>query len=262
MSTAPTFSGKRVLVTGSGRGIGKGIAKAFVEAGASVLLIARSREELTATSNEFSTLVGKNEVLPIDLLNADAPAMVVREAIRYFGGLDIVVTNAGGAAQGGFLELPDEAWPEGFGLKMFANLRVIKAAWPHLKESRGSVVMIGGGTARNPERHLALVSAINGGQAALSKAVAEQGFLDGVQVNLIQPGTIRTIRREKLFAKLADQQGIGAEEFTEYLIKSLRTSRIGEASDVANVATFLCRPESRWMHGVIIDVDGGQNKSV
>lgn len=149
MSTAPTFSGKRVLVTGSGRGIGKGIAKAFVEAGASVLLIARSREELTATSNEFSTLVGKNEVLPIDLLNADAPAMVVREAIRYFGGLDIVVTNAGGAAQGGFLELPDEAWPEGFGLKMFANLRVIKAAWPHLKESRGSVVMIGGGTAES-----------------------------------------------------------------------------------------------------------------
>lgn len=256
------WAGRRVLVTGSGRGIGKGIAGAFAEGGANVLLVARTWSELDATRAEFAGLPGRAEAFVTDLLQPDAPAGAVAEAVRLFGGLDVVVTNAGAAAQGGFLELPDDAWPTGFGLKMFANLRAIKAAWPHLKESKGSVVMIGGGTARTPERHLALVSAVNGGQAALSKAVAAQGLLDGVQVNLIQPGTIRTIRREKLFAKLAGERGIAAAEYEAQQLAALRIPRLGEPADVANVVTFLCRPESRWIHGTVIDVDGGQNKSV
>lgn len=261
-SSSDDWTGKRVLVTGSGRGIGKGIARAFVAGGANALLVARTQAELDAARAEFAALPGRAEAFGADLLQPDASASAVAEAVRLFGGLDIVVTNAGAAAQGGFLELPDDAWPTGFGLKMFANLRVIKAAWPHLKASLGSVVMIGGGTARTPERHLALVSAVNGGQAALSKAVAEQGLLDGVQVNLVQPGTIRTIRREKLFAKLAGERGITAAEYEAQQVAALRIPRLGDPADVANAATFLCRPESRWIHGAVIDVDGGQNKSV
>lgn len=254
--------GKRVLITGSGRGIGKGIAKAFVAGGANVFLVARTKAELDTAQEEFASLSGRTETFIADLLQPDSSASTVAEAIHRFGGLDIVVTNAGAAAQGGFLELPEDAWPAGFGLKMFANLRVIKAAWHHLKESKGSVVMIGGGTARIPERHLALVGAVNGGQASLSKAVAEQGLLDGVQVNLVQPGTIRTLRREKLFDKLANEQGITATEYEAKQIAALRIGRLGDPSDVANVVSFLCRAESRWIHGTIIDVDGGQNKSV
>ncbi|MBY0459319.1 MAG: SDR family oxidoreductase [Gemmataceae bacterium] len=261
-SASSEWAGKRVLVTGSGRGIGKGIAKAFAAGGAYVLLVARTPAELDATRAEFAALPGRTESFAADLLEPDASARAVAEAVRLFGGLDIVVTNAGAAAQGGFLELPDDAWPTGFGLKMFANLRVIKAAWPHLKASNGSVVMIGGGTARMPERHLALVSAVNGGQAALSKAVAEQGLIDGVQVNLVQPGTIRTIRREKLFAKLAAEQGVTPKAYAEQFAARLKIPRLGDPADVANAVTFLCRPESRWIHGAVIDVDGGQNKSV
>jgi NAD(P)-dependent dehydrogenase (short-subunit alcohol dehydrogenase family) len=86
--------------------------------------------------------------------------------------------RAGAAPQGGLLELDDDSWSVGFGLKLFANLRIIKRAWPLLKSSRGHLVMIGGGTARTPEKHLSLVSAVNGGIAALSKSVAEQGLED------------------------------------------------------------------------------------
>lgn len=256
------MAGKRVLVTGSGRGIGKGIAKAFVANGASVMLVARTESELASTLGEFRSLKGNAIALAVDLLQAATAQQVVSQAIERLGGLDIVITNAGDAAQGSFLDLPDDSWSEGFGLKMFANLRVIKQAWDALKESSGSVVMIGGGTARTPERHLSLVSAINGGQASLSKSVAEQGLVDGVQVNLIQPGTIRTTRRDKLFQKLAKETGVTSESYVDHVLQSLRISRLGEPSDVANLATFLCRPESRWIHGAIIDVDGGQNKSV
>lgn len=256
------WAGKRVVVTGSGRGIGRGVAREFVAGGGAVLLTARTAAELESARAEFAALPGRAETLAVDLLRPAAAAEVVAAAVRLFGGLDVVVANAGAAAQGGFLELPDEAWAEGFGLKMFANLRVIKAAWPHLMQSAGSVVMIGGGTARTPERHLSLVSAVNGGQAALAKSVAEQGLLDGVQVNLVQPGTIRTARREKLFARLAAAEGVSHDAFVERYTAGLGIPRLGDPADVANVVAFLCRPASRWVHGAALDVDGGQNKSV
>lgn len=261
-STNRSWTGKRVVVTGSGRGIGKGIAQGFLAGGASVLLVARTLSELEATQAEFAELPGKAEILACDLLSPNTSADMVSHAKSIFGGLDILVTNAGAAAQGGFLELSDEAWPEGFGLKMFANLRAIKAAWPMLKESKGSLVMIGGGTARTPERHLSLVSAINGGQAALAKSVAEQGYLDGIQVNLVQPGTIWTTRRERLIKKIANEEDVPVDTYLEQMTTKLRITRLGEPADVANVVEFLCKPESRWMHGTVIDVDGGQNKSL
>ena len=122
--------------------------------------------------------------------------------------------------------------------------------------------MIGGGTARTPERHLSLVSAVNGGIAALSKSVAEQGLQDCIHVNLVQPGTIQTSRRKRLMEKFAGQEGIS---YAEYLIEAprrLKISRLGEPGDVAELVAFLATEEARWIHGAIIDVDGGQYKGL
>ena len=172
------FADQRVLVTGSVRGIGKAIARRFAQGGARVQLVARSPEELETARAELLELTQGVRTTALDLLIPDTARQIVAEVSAAWGGLDILVTNAGAAAQGGFLELEDEAWSTAFGLKMFANLRVIKAAWPLLKVSAGHLVMIGGGTARTPDRQLSLVSAVNGGLATLSKSVAEQGILD------------------------------------------------------------------------------------
>src|SRR5579872_4747285 len=166
-----SFENRRVLVTGSGRGIGKGIARRFAEGGAKILLVARSRDELDQTRTELRELTSEVRATALDLTLPDSARQVVREAADVWGGLDILVTNAGAAPQGGFLELEDDAWPTGFGLKLFANLRVIKHAWPVLTNSAGHLVMIGGGTARTPDSRLSLVSAVNGGIAALSKSI-------------------------------------------------------------------------------------------
>src|SRR5215472_12421916 len=137
------FKDRRVLVTGSGRGIGKGIALRFARGGAKVQLVARSASELEETRSELANFTWEVRTAVLDLTAPDSARKVVGEVASAWGGLDILVTNAGAAAQGGFLELEDEVWPAGFGLKMFANLRVIKHAWPMLKESRGHLVMIG-----------------------------------------------------------------------------------------------------------------------
>jgi 3-oxoacyl-[acyl-carrier protein] reductase len=182
------FNGKRVLVTGSGRGIGAAIARRFALEGARVYLTARSQDELSTQSDELRSLTSEVRFAALDLTEPDAAAKLASDIERLWGGLDILVTNAGAAPQGGFLELKDEDWVTGFALKLFANLRLIKKTWPLLKAGRGHLVMIGGGTARTPESHLSLVSAVNGGIAALSKSIAEQGLQDCVHVNLVQPG--------------------------------------------------------------------------
>jgi len=190
------FVDQRVLVTGSGRGIGKAIARRFAQGGARVQLVARSREELEATRAELFELTRDVRATALGLLIPESARQIVAEIIVAWGGIDILVTNAGAAAQGGFLKLEDDAWSTGFGLKMFANLQVIKSAWPLLKASAGHLVMIGGGTARTLDRQLSLVSAVNGGLAALSKSVAGQGILDGIHLNLVQPGMVKTSRRQ------------------------------------------------------------------
>ena len=128
------FENRRVLVTGSGRGIGKAIARRFAQGGARIMLVARSLHELEETRGELLELTSEVRTLALDLQLPHSGRQVLAEVEDAWNGLDILVTNAGAAAQGNFLELDDEAWPVGFGLKMFANVRAIKRAWPMLKK--------------------------------------------------------------------------------------------------------------------------------
>ena len=114
--------------------------------------------------------------------------------------------------------------------------------------------MIGGGTARTPVCRLSLISAVNGGIAALPKSVAERGLGDCIHINLIQPGTIQT--------HAAAQEGI---EYAEYLLDSRgrwKITPLGEPGDVAELVAFLATEEAKWIHGATLDVDGRQSKGV
>ena len=140
-------------------------------------LTARSHEELSATCDELRSFTSEIEFAALDLTEPDAATKLATYVEQLWGGLDILVTNAGAAPQGGFLELKDEDWATGFGLKLFANLRVIKTIWPMLMAAKGHLIMIGGGTARMPERHLSLVSAVNGGyRGPVASRLPSKGF--------------------------------------------------------------------------------------
>jgi 3-oxoacyl-[acyl-carrier protein] reductase len=138
---ARSLEGKVAIVTGASRGIGAAIAEELAREGASVMLAARSADQLKARAAE----IGSHAVVHVaDLREADAPAALAAATVARFGRIDIVAANAGATKHGDFLELSDADWQDGFALKFFAHMRLIRTAWPELKKSHGSVAIIVG----------------------------------------------------------------------------------------------------------------------
>src|SRR6201996_2035757 len=144
------LQGKVALVTGSSRGIGRGIALALAAEGCDVMLTGRDAAALDATAAAIRKLGRKAAVAVLDLREKDAPEKLIELTKRELGGLDILVNNAGATKRGDFLELTDADWEDGYALKFFGHMRLARAAWPLLKERRGSMVSIGGTGGRKP----------------------------------------------------------------------------------------------------------------
>src|ERR1700690_4385705 len=141
----PPLTGKVAIVTGASRGIGRGIAMRLAQKGAAVMLCARNQAMLDGAVREIAEAGGKADALALDLRLLDSPAKLVKHAIEMFQRIDIVVNNAGATKRDAFLKLTDEDWADGFALKFFGAMRLTRAAWPHLKAARGSVINISGG---------------------------------------------------------------------------------------------------------------------
>ena len=186
--------GKSAIVTGASRGIGRAIAIQLARHGANVLLTARDATRLNEVAAEIRGLGRQAAVCAVDLRVATAGAQVVAAAISAFGAIDIVVNNAGATKRGDFLQLTDDDWSDGFALKLHGAVRLTRAAWPHLTIRRGSVVIIAGVGGRTPGADFAIGGAVNGAMLSFTKALADVGVRDGVQVNAINPGFVRTDR--------------------------------------------------------------------
>jgi 3-oxoacyl-[acyl-carrier protein] reductase len=253
------LKGKVALVTGSSRGIGRGIALALAEEGCDLMLTGTDAAALRVTA---AALGGKTQSLAIDLRKEDAPAALVDAARREYGRLDILVNNAGTTKRGDFLALTDADWADGYALKFFAHVRLARAAWPLLKESGGSVVTIGGTSGRVPAAGFTIGSSVNAACAAFSKALADLGKTDGVQVNCIHPSYVET---ERFWRRIkADMKRTGADEAAvrEWHRKDIGVTRFGTPADIAGLVAFMVSPRGRWLHGATIDMDGGEVRAL
>src|ERR1022692_2112915 len=179
------LSNQVAVVTGSSRGIGRAIALKLAEDGAAVMLAARNAELLKELRAEIESKVGRAAWLSLDLRKPEAPALLVEKTIEVLGGIDIVVNNAGATKRGDFLTLSEEDWMDGFGLKFFGAVRLLRAAWPALKERKGSVVNIAGVGGRTPGTQFTIGGSVNAAMLSFTKAMADVGVGDGVQVNAI-----------------------------------------------------------------------------
>jgi NAD(P)-dependent dehydrogenase (short-subunit alcohol dehydrogenase family) len=247
-------TGKTAVVTGASRGIGRAIAVRLAKEGARSVLCARDAELLTRAVREIEQAGGVAAAIALDLRIPDSPARLADFALSKFGRIDIVVNNAGATKRGEFADLNEDDWADGFALKFFGTVRLTRAAWPHLKASSGSVVNISGIGGRTPGSQFTIGGSVNAALLSFTKAMADTGIRDGVQVNAICPGTIRTDR----YQKRLDALGMSEQEF----VRSEEIIRVGEPEDVAGLVAFVTGPEGRFLHGALIDIDGGATKTI
>ena len=251
------LAGKVALVTGSSRGIGRAIAVKLAAEGARCVLTGRVSAALEFVGAEINA-----PWIALDLREADAGRCLIEFAIERHGRLDILVNNAGAAKRGDFEALTDEDWLDGFNLKFFGAVRATRAAWPHLKAVRGSVLNIGGVGGRTPGPMFSIGGSVNAALMALTKSLADTGRVDGVQVNTVNPGVVRTDRTQRRLADLAARQQIEVSTAERALVAEENIIRFGEPEEIADLVSFVVGPRGRFLHGSLIDMDGGATKSV
>jgi len=147
-------------------------------------------------------------------------------------------------------------------LKFFGAVRITRAAWPHLKQQSGSVVNIAGVGGRTPGPQFAIGGSVNAAVLSFTKALADVGVRDGVQVNAINPGPVRTDRLERRLAAEAAASGTDVVEAARSFVRDAKITRLGDPEDIANLVSFMVSPAGRLLQGSLIDMDGGQTKTL
>jgi 3-oxoacyl-[acyl-carrier protein] reductase len=252
------LAGKVALVTGASRGIGRAIALAFAAEGCDLALTGRDQAALDETAAAIRAKGRKASVAALDLRAAGSEQTLVEAVRREFGHLDILVNNAGTTQRGSFFELTDAQWQEGYALKLFAHVRLARAAWPLLKERRGSLVSIGGTSGRKPEAEFTIGSSVNAAVAAFTKCLADIGKTDGVRVNCVHPSLVETERQWKRIRAEVAQTGEAEASVRARFIRKMGFTRYGTVEDVADLVTFIVSARASWLHGATIDLDGGE----
>ena len=257
-----TLAGKTVIVTGASRGIGRAIAVHLASEGANVLLTARDTALLESAVEEIKKAGGAAAGFAADLREAEAAGHIVTEALAQFGGIEILVNNAGATKRGKFEELTDADWQDGFALKFFGAVRLTRHAWPQLRARRGSVVSISGSGGRTPGAQFTIGGSVNAALLSFTKAMADQGVTDGVQVNCVNPGPVRTARLETRLSAIAAAGNMTREAALEAFIRQEKVTRVAEPEEIAALVGFIVGPNGRSLHGALIDIDGGSTKTI
>ncbi len=247
------------IVTGASRGIGEAISRQLADDGYQVVGVARSAPDLNAVSKSLSI---PSVPFPIDLSQSESAEHVVDTVYRKFGRIDVLVNNAGATPRGDFLAFSDEDWRAGFDLKFFAAARLCRYIWPALVSSRGCIVNIAGIGGRTGNAEFTIGGSVNAALLNLTKALADRGVQDGVRVNAINPSSIATERTKKRISDIAMRNGTSEEMAAAELAHRLHVSRFGTPEEVASVVGFLVSGRSSYIQGAIIDVDGGQTRTL
>src|SRR5881398_1252021 len=241
------LSGRVAIVTGAGRNIGRAIALALAEAGAAIMVNARSNlKEAEAVADEIERAGGKALATTADVIDADAVTKMVTSTASRFGRIDILVNNAAVRAEQPLETMTLADWHAVTGVVLDGAFNCIKACLPHLKHSgAGAVVNIGGLSAHTGAAHRAHVVAAKAGLIGLTRALAHELAPDKIRVNTVTPGLMASSSRPP-----------GAPQPAHHAIVHALAGRQGEPADIAAVVRFLCGPGASFITGQNIQVNG------
>ncbi|MFN8563350.1 MAG: SDR family oxidoreductase [Anaerolineae bacterium] len=250
----------KVLVTAASQGLGAATARQFSLEGALVVINSRSLSELQETAARINQESG-NPVYTLagDVSDPAAVERLVRNAAEMLGGLDILVTNAGGPPGGTFTDFDSVDWHQATQLTLMSAVNLVRAALPHLRESRRAAILaIVSASAKQPSRNMALTNTIRPAVVGLMKTLSQELAPDGIRANSILPGTINTARQDAIMQARALKSGKSADEERALAAADIPLGRYGTTEEFANAAVFLCSPAAGFINGVALPVDGGR----
>jgi len=253
---------KRALVTGSSRGLGHATALALAKEGCKVAVNGRDEAKIKSVAEKMGKDTGAQVIgLPGDVSLVDMPGKLVKQTADALGGLDILITNAGGPPPGSIDSLDEAAWEKGIDLCLMLHVRLIKAALPYLRGSdSASVLTVTSISVKQPISNLLLSNSIRSATIGLTKSLALELGREGIRVNSILPGWTETERVTELMTARATANSSTVEEETRRQSELSPLGRLGQPEEFANAAAFLVSPAASYITGVMLNVDGGMYK--
>ena len=248
------LTGKTALITGGSKGLGRGTAEALAAEGCHLHLAARTEETLEKARTELMADHGVNvNNHPTDLSTGDA----AQELAKKTRGIDILINCAGAIKAGNIEMIDEETWLEGWNLKVFGFINLIRAVYPAMCERGGGVIVnIIGSAGEHPVSNYICGSVGNAALIALTKALGAQSLDHGVRVVGVSPGQTTTERLERQ-QRIKAEQDLGNAERWREMLTNLPAGRPGTVAEIANVVAFMTSSLASRVSGSILTVDGG-----
>ncbi|MEK6772855.1 MAG: SDR family oxidoreductase [Bdellovibrionota bacterium] len=237
---------KKALVFGSSTGIGLAVAKSLIAEGVQVTICSRNSDRLQKVAHE----IGASHSVAADLSKPGEAARVVKEVIKKFNGIDILVTNTGGPNKGHFSEISETQWQTDFQSLWMSVVESLQTALPEMKKNNyGRVLMVTSIAGKEPIAGLTTSNGLRAGLEGLCKSVSTEMAPFGITLNVLRPGYTNTDRLKEL-------------KLTEERVKQMvPAGRLGDPKEFADFATFLASPKAGYITGQCVSIDGGAQKS-
>lgn len=253
------LTGKRALVLGSSKGLGRGAAEALAAEGAHIAINGRSADAVRAAAEE----IRQTYSVPVHPLVGDVGVAVdcqrlVDEAAAALGGLDILVTNSGGPAPGTFASTTADQWQQGVENTLLSVMHLARAALPHLRRAGGGrIVNIVSTSVKQPIPGLLLSNALRPGVIGLAKTLADELGPENILVNNVLPGAHDTDRIVELLEKRAAANQTSIDEERDKMTAATPLRRMGQPAELGSLVAFLCSARASFITGTSIPIDGG-----
>jgi 3-oxoacyl-[acyl-carrier protein] reductase len=250
---------KRAFVAGSSRGLGFATALTLAREGCLVAVNSREEEKANAAAEKIASETGTQAFgVAGDVSDAETAGKLIDSAVEDLGGLDILITNAGGPPAGSFEIFDDATWQKAVDTSFLSHVRLIRAALPHLRKSPApSVLTMTSYTVKQPIPNLVLSNSVRAATVGLTKSLALELGKENIRFNSILPAWTQTERVDELMAFRAQNNNTTVEEEIARLTAEIPLGRIGQPQEFANAAVFLVSPAASFIHGTMLAVDGG-----